>query len=88
MQVHQYKISLFTRKRNRVVYLTPPPEFKEKDIVWKLITCIYGLPDALRNWYLRVKEELDKLGVKCSHFELALFFGISRMNYKAYLLHM
>ena len=30
--------------------------------------------DASRNWYLRVKEELDKQGVKCSRFEPALFF--------------
>ena len=59
---------------DRVVYLTPPPEFEEKDIVCKLNTCIYGLSDASRNWYLCVKEELDKLGVKCSRFEPALFF--------------
>ena len=56
---------------DRVVYLTPPPEFEEKDIVCKLNTCIYGLSDASRNWYLCVKEELDKLGVKCSRFEPA-----------------
>ena len=34
MQLHQYKISLFTRKRNRIADL-PLPEFKQKDIVWK-----------------------------------------------------
>ena len=74
MQLHRCKISFFTRKRNRVIYLTPPPKFEEKYIVWKLNTCIYGLSDASRKWYLRVKEELDKLGVKFSCFELALFF--------------
>ena len=56
------------------MYLTPPPEFEEQDIVWKLNNCIYGLSAALRNWYLCVKKELDKLGVKCSCFEPALFF--------------
>ena len=40
----------------------------------ELNTCIYGLSDASKNWHLCVKEELDKLGVKFSHFELALFF--------------
>ena len=29
---------------------------------------------ALRNWYLAVKKEFDKLGVKCSRFKPALFF--------------
>ena len=40
----------------------------------ELNTCIYSLSDASKNWYLCVKEELDKLGVKFSCFELALFF--------------
>ena len=40
----------------------------------ELNTCIYGLSDASKNWYFCVKEELDKLGVKFSRFELALFF--------------
>ena len=59
---------------DRAVYLTPPPEFEEKYIVQKLNTCIYGLSHASRNWYLRVKEELDKPRVKYSSFEPALFF--------------
>ena len=46
MQLHRYKISLFTRKRNRVVLLTPTLEFEEKKIVWKLNTYIYSLSDA------------------------------------------
>ena len=54
--------------------MIPPPEFEEKDVVWKLNICIYGLSDASRNLYLHVKKELDKLGVKCSSFEPALFF--------------
>ena len=41
---------------DRVVHLTPPPEFEEKDIVWKLNTCIYGLSEASRNWYLLLKK--------------------------------
>ena len=33
------------------------------DCVWKLNTCIYGLTDASRTWYLSVKEFLNSLGV-------------------------
>ena len=45
---------------DRVVHLTKPTEFEEKDVIWKLKTCIYGLLDASRNWCLQVKEELGK----------------------------
>ena len=68
------KPAFLQEKKNRVVYLTPPPEFEEKDIVLKWNTCIYGLSDASWGWYLCVKEELDKLWLKCSRFEPALFF--------------
>ena len=89
MQLHRYRSAFLLGKEiDRVVYLTPPTEFEKKDIVWKLNTCIYGLSDASRNWYSRVKEELDKLGVNLVVLNRHYFFGISRMNYKAYLLHM
>ena len=41
----------------RKVYLIPPVEAGEKDgYVWKLNTCIYGLTDASRTWYLECKR--------------------------------
>ena len=48
--------------------MIPPPEFEEKDVVWKLNICIYGLSDASRNLYLHVKKELDKLAVLNQHY--------------------
>ena len=49
----------------REVYLRPPKEFDTGQI-WKLKKTIYGLCDAARAWYIRVKDELIKLGVeKC-----------------------
>ena len=59
---------------DRTVFLIPPPEFQEPNVIWKLNTCIYGLSDASRSWYLRVKEELCNLGVQCSRVEPSLFF--------------
>ena len=49
--------SAFLREKQieRPVFLIPPPEFQEENIVWKLKTCIYGHLDASRKWYLRVK---------------------------------
>ena len=57
----------------RNVYLRPPTEFAVKGTVWKLNRCIYGLNDAPRAWYDRVKDELRKLHGKMSKYDNALF---------------
>ena len=63
------------KKIERDVYLRPPKEAGvDKNCVWKLNTCIYGLSDASRYWYLSVKDELIKLGVKCSKYDPAVFY--------------
>ncbi|KAG0720498.1 Retrovirus-related Pol polyprotein from transposon RE1 [Chionoecetes opilio] len=41
----------------RVVHLRPPPEFADGQL-WKLKKIVYGLCDAARHWYLRVKNQL------------------------------
>ena len=56
----------------RDVYLKPPPEYDE-GYLWKLNKTVYGLSDAARQWYLRVKEELLSLGVCMSMLDPALF---------------
>ena len=56
----------------REVYLKPPPEYYDGKI-WKLNKTVYGLSDAARNWYDRVREELLELGLKLSPYDSALF---------------
>ena len=58
----------------RPVFLIPSLEFLEKNTVRKLKTCICGLSDTSRTWYLRVKKELCKLGIQCSKFETSVFY--------------
>ena len=41
--------------------------------VWLLKKIVYGLPDASKSWYTRVKEELLELNVKASKYALGLF---------------
>ena len=60
-------------KINRDVYLTPPDEFNQGQL-WKLKKTIYGLCDAARAWYKRVKSELKSLGVTISPLDNSLFF--------------
>ena len=62
------------KKFDRDVFLVPPPEAKvDKGQIWKLNKCVYGLTDASRVWYLSVKEELVKLGMKPSVHDEAIF---------------
>ena len=41
--------------------------------LWKLHKTVYGLSDAARAWYLRVKEELNLLGAITSKYDSAMF---------------
>ena len=47
-------------KLDREVFVKPPPDIiKEKPgIIWKLNKCLYGLNDASRNFYYRVRPLL------------------------------
>ena len=53
----------------REIYMRPPSDIREKGFIWKLRRCPYGLNDAPRSWFRRVKSELEKLGVRSSIFD-------------------
>ena len=57
----------------RDVYLMLPRE-AGTEMLWILKKCVYGLTDASRHWYLRVAEELSKLGVHKSIYDEAVFY--------------
>ena len=57
----------------RQVFLKPPSDVCSSDIIWLLKRCIYGLNDAPRSWYNRVREVLIALGAIVSSFDNALF---------------
>ena len=61
------------QKMERDVFLKPPPEANTSD-VWHLKKCVYGLNEAARKWYLRLSEELAKLGVMKSKYDGAIFY--------------
>ena len=57
---------------DRKIYLRPPSEFNS-GYLWRLKKTVYGLCDAARAWYLRVKDELSSLSVKMCDLDNSLF---------------
>ena len=57
---------------DRDVFIRPPKEANTK-CLWKMKRCPYGLADAGRHWYLRLKETLLKAGMVVSKYDQALF---------------
>ena len=57
---------------DRDVYLLPPKEANTKN-VWKLNQAVYGLSDAGRHWYDRVKANFLKIGLTVSRLDKAVF---------------
>ena len=57
----------------RYIIVRPPKEAQTSKI-WKLNKCVYGLGDASRYWYLKVREELCKLGACPSKLDQGVFY--------------
>ena len=60
------------KKIEREVLLKPPPDIYQGKL-WKLNKTVYGLCDAARAWYLRVKEELTKHRMRMCPYDNSLF---------------
>ncbi|GFU05387.1 retrovirus-related Pol polyprotein from transposon TNT 1-94 [Trichonephila clavipes] len=65
----KYKARLVAAGFNQkeTVYVLPPPGYEKligDDKVCKLKKSIYGLPQSGRNWYMKIKGELENFGLK------------------------
>ena len=58
----------------RELFLKPPIEAGLENVLWKLKKTIYGLMDAGRKWYLRVKEVLLSFQMQMSIYDESLFY--------------
>lgn len=63
---------------NRNVLIKPPKEAEMKGKLWKLKKCLYGLKDASRQFYLKVKAILCDLGFTHSELDPGLFYFHSK----------
>ena len=58
----------------RPLFVAPPKEAQcPENVIWQLLKPVYGLQDASKKWFLRVKDELESLGFKMCPFEPAMF---------------
>ena len=67
-------------KLTRTVFVKPPKESNLKNKLWKLNKCLYGLKDASRQWYLRLKKTLEANGFKKCIYDGGLFFLVDKNN--------
>ena len=56
----------------RNVFVCPPKEFNDGQL-WKLKKNVYGLNDAAKAWYWKLRELLLSLGMKISSLDSAVF---------------
>ena len=59
---------------NRDIFLKPAEEAGQQHTLWKLEKCVYGLDDASRFWYLRVKTFMIEKGLTVSRHDSCVFF--------------
>ena len=72
---------------DRGVFLKPTTEFQVgQDKLLKLKKCVYGLSDASRQWFERVKLEVSKLGFSQSESDPCVFLYKQNGTLKGFLL--
>ena len=65
---------LQSRTLDRDVFMLPPADIKKPGIIWRLKKPLYGLDDASRKFWLRVKEVLKKMGLKVLEGDEAFYY--------------
>ena len=65
---------LQANKLDREVYMKPPEDILKSGKVWRLLKPLYGLDDASRKFWLKVKETLTGLGLRTLPGDEALYF--------------
>ena len=60
------------RAIDRDIYVRPPKE-ADTTMIWKLKKTVYGLNDASRSWYLKLREELVDLNATPIDLDLGIF---------------
>ena len=65
---------LQARELDRDVFLMPPKDIRKEGYVWKLKKPLYGLNDASRKFWLRVKQLFAGLGLQRLEGDEAVYY--------------
>ena len=65
---------LQAKELDRDVFMVPPKDVKKESVLWKLKKPLYGLNDASRKFWLKVKEVFSKMGLKRLEGDEAMYF--------------
>ena len=69
---------LQAKELERDKYLIPPKDVKKDGIIWKLKKPLYGLNDASRKFWLKVKAVFERIGLKKLEGDEAMYFKINK----------
>ena len=65
---------LQSREMDREVFIEPPRDIKKEGSIWRLKKPLYGLNDASRKFWLRVREIFKALGFKVVKGDEAFYY--------------
>ena len=54
--------------------MKPPEDIRKPGRIWKLLQPLYGLDDASRKFWLKVKETLTELGLRTVPGDEAFYY--------------
>ena len=74
------------KELDRTVDIKPPKEAGTQ-MLWRLKKCAYGLADAPRRWFLRIREEFISLGATPSMFDNGIFLFVDTKLYGIVVLY-
>ena len=65
---------LQSKELDRDVFVEPPKDLKKENKIWKLKKPLYGLDDASRRFWLRMKELFGSMGMKTVKGDEAFYY--------------
>ena len=76
LELHQMdvKTAFLNGDLDEEIYMHLPPGFRKANVVWKLKKGLYGLKQASRQWYNKIRTEFEKLGFKRCHSDHGIFY--------------
>ncbi|THH33390.1 hypothetical protein EUX98_g798 [Antrodiella citrinella] len=76
LEVHQMdvKSAFLNGDLEEEIFMEMPPGFKDDSQVWSLHKSIYGLKQASRAWYIKIRASFEELGFTRSHSDHSVFY--------------